>query len=260
VFHPAKLYSSGQYKDNNRPGEKLQILPKLIAEIGLSNDSRLFPEKHLCRVSLKRKNFPLGRVVVCWVFTIKAPTFADKLEEGLMKAKLLVFPVLLSLASAWGQANQTQVTPQAEERLQKEVRHQLLLLPRLSVFDNLAYKVEGYKVTLLGQVTDPVEKSDAENAVKHVEGVEQVDNQIEVLPLSPMDNDLRRKLYVAIYGYPGFEKYAMPVVKPIRIIVKNGHVTLEGVVDSEADKNLAGLRANGVPGVFSVTNNLQVVK
>ena|ERR1700675_4410144 len=178
-----------------------------------------------------------------------------------MKAKLLAFPSVLLLASAaWGQANQTQVPPQAEERLQKEVRHQLLLLPRLSVFDNLAYKVEGYKVTLLGQVTDPVEKSDAENAVKHVEGVEQVDNQIEVLPLSPMDNDLRRKLYVAIYGYPGFEKYAMPVVKPIRIIVKNGHVTLEGVVDSEADKNLAGLRANGVSGVFSVTNNLQVVK
>ena len=178
-----------------------------------------------------------------------------------MKAKLLAFPAVLLLASAaWGQANQTQVPPQAEERLQKEVRHQLLLLPRLSVFDNLAYKVEGYKVTLLGQVTDPVEKSDAENAVKHVEGVEQVDNQIEVLPLSPMDNDLRRKLYVAIYGYPGFEKYAMPVVKPIRIIVKNGHVTLEGVVDSEADKNLAGLRAIGVPGVFSVTNNLQVVK
>ena len=178
-----------------------------------------------------------------------------------MKAKLLAFPSVLLLASAaWGQANQTQVPPQAEERLQKEVRHQLLLLPRLSVFDNLAYKVEGYKVTLLGQVTAPVEKSDAENAVKHVEGVEQVDNQIEVLPLSPMDNDLRRKLYVAIYGYPGFEKYAMPVVKPIRIIVKNGHVTLEGVVDSEADKNLAGLRANGVPGVFSVTNNLQVVK
>jgi hyperosmotically inducible periplasmic protein len=178
-----------------------------------------------------------------------------------MKAKLLAFPAVLLLASAaWGQANQAQVSPQAEERLQKEVRHQLLLLPRLSVFDNLAYKVEGYKVTLVGQVTDPVEKSDAENAVKHVEGVEQVDNQIEVLPLSPMDNDLRRKLYVAIYGYPGFEKYAMPVVKPIRIIVKNGHVTLEGVVDSEADKNLAGLRANGVSGVFSVTNNLQVAK
>jgi hyperosmotically inducible protein len=96
--------------------------------------------------------------------------------------------------------------------------------------------------------------------VKHIEGVEKVDNQIEVLPTSPMDDGLRRRLYVAIYGYPSLEKYAMPVVKPIRIIVKNGHVTLEGVVDSEADKNTAGIRANGVPGIFSVTNNLQVEK
>jgi hyperosmotically inducible periplasmic protein len=177
-----------------------------------------------------------------------------------MKAKLLVFPAVLLLASAWGQSNQAQVPPQAEERIQKEVRHQLLLLPYLTVFDNLAYKVEGYKVTLLGQVTQPVLKSDAENAVKHIEGVERVDNQIEVLPTSPMDDGLRRRLYVAIYGEPALEKYAMPVVKPIRIIVKNGHVTLEGVVDSETDKNLAGMRANTVPGIFSVTNNLQVAK
>jgi hyperosmotically inducible protein len=178
-----------------------------------------------------------------------------------MKAKLLVFPALLLLVSAvWGQGNQVPVSPQAEERIAKEVRHQLLLLPYLSVFDNLAYKVEGYKVTLMGQVTRPVLKSDAENVVKHIEGVEKVDNQIEVLPTSPMDDALRRRLYVAIYGYPGFEKYAMPVVKPIRIIVKNGHVTLEGVVDSEADKNTAGIRANSVPGIFSVTNNLQVAK
>jgi hyperosmotically inducible periplasmic protein len=176
-----------------------------------------------------------------------------------MKAKLLVFPAVLVLAySAWGQSNQA--PKKAEERIQKEVRHQLLLLPRLSVFDNLAYKVEGYKVTLLGQVREPVLKSDAGNVVKQIEGVEQVDNQIEVLPTSPMDDGLRRRLYVAIYGDPALEKYAMPVVKPIRIIVKNGHVTLEGVVDSEADKNIAGLRANGVPGIFSVTNNLQVVK
>lgn len=178
-----------------------------------------------------------------------------------MKAKLLVFPTVLLLASAaWAQGKPAQVPPQAEERIQKEVRHQLLLLPYLTVFDNLAYKVEGYKVTLLGQVTQPVLKSDAENAVKHVEGVEQVDNQIEVLPTSPMDDGLRRRLYVAIYGEPALEKYAMPVVKPIRIIVKNGHVTLEGVVDSETDKSLAGLRANSVPGIFSVTNNLQVAK
>jgi hyperosmotically inducible protein len=178
-----------------------------------------------------------------------------------MKAKLLVFPAVLLMASAvWGQGNQMQAPPQAEERIQREVRHQLLLLPYLSVFDNLAYRVEGYTVTLMGQVTRPVLKSDAENAVKHIEGVEKVDNQIEVLPTSPMDDALRRRLFVAIYGYPGFEKYAMPVVKPIRIIVKNGHVTLEGVVDSEADKNTAGIRANSVPGIFSVTNNLQVAK
>ena len=175
-----------------------------------------------------------------------------------MKAKLLLIPAVLMVASAWGQNNQP--SPQAEERIQKEVRHQLLLLPRLSVFDNLAYRVDGYTVTLMGQVTDPVVKSDAENAVKHVEGVEKVNNQIEVLPLSPMDNELRRKLYFAIYGYPSLQKYDMPVVKPIRIIVKNGHVTLEGVVDNEADKDTAEIRAKSVPGVYSVTNNLQVVK
>ncbi len=175
-----------------------------------------------------------------------------------MKAKLLLIPAVLMVASAWGQNNQP--GPQAEERIQKEVRHQLLLLPRLSVFDNLAYNVNGYTVTLMGQVTQPVEKSDAENAVKHVEGVEKVDNQIEVLPLSPMDNGLRRKLYFAIYGFPSLQKYDMPVVKPIRIIVKNGHVTLEGVVDNQADKNAAEIRAKSVPGIFSVTDNLQVVK
>ena len=131
---------------------------------------------------------------------------------------------------------------------------------RLTVFDNLEYKVEGYKVTLVGQVTNPTLKSDAENVVKHIEGVEQVDNRIEVLPTSPMDDNLRLKMYAAIYGYSALQKYAMPVVKPIRIIVKSGHATLEGVVDSEADKNLAGLRANSVPGVFSVTNNLRVAK
>jgi hyperosmotically inducible periplasmic protein len=178
-----------------------------------------------------------------------------------MKAKLLVFPaVLLIVSTVWGQGNQNQVPPQAEERIQREVRHQLLLLPYLSVFDNLSYKVQGYTVTLRGEVTRPVLKSDAENVVKRIEGVEKVDNQIEVLPTSPMDDGLRRRLFVAIYGYPGFEKYAMPVVKPIRIIVKNGHVTLEGVVDSEADKNTAGIRANSVPGIFSVNNNLQVAK
>jgi len=180
-----------------------------------------------------------------------------------MKAKSLVLLAVLGLTAAWGQGNkpQTNQAPAAAEaRIQKEVRHQLLLLPFLNVFDNLAYRVEGYKVTLVGHVTNPTLKSDAGNAVKGIEGVEQVDNQIEVLPLSPIDDGLRRRLFLAIYGYPALQKYDMPVVKPIRIIVKNGHVTLEGVVDSEADKNLAGIRANTVPGIFSVTNNLEVGK
>jgi hyperosmotically inducible periplasmic protein len=152
-----------------------------------------------------------------------------------------------------------QVPARSTERVSREVRHELLMLPYLGVFDNLAYKVDGYNVTLMGQVTRPTLKSDAENVVKKIEGVEHVDNQIEVLPPSPNDDRLRLQLYRAIYGFPALQKYALGVQQPIRIIVNNGKVTLEGVVDSEADKNLAGLRANGVPGIFSVINNLQVV-
>ena len=142
----------------------------------------------------------------------------------------------------------------------KEVRHELVMLPYLDVFDNLSYRVDGGIVTLTGEVTLPTLKSDAERAVKSIEGVERVDNQIEVLPLSNQDDRLRLSLYLAIYGYPSMNRYALPVIKPIRIIVKNGNVTLEGVVDNQADKSIAYIRANGVHGVFSVTNNLRVVE
>ena len=180
-----------------------------------------------------------------------------------MRHRLLsVFVTLLALLTlaAAQDAQRDQPSARSQERITKEVRHELLMLPYFGVFDNIAYKVEGYNVTLLGQVVKPTLKSDAENAVKHIEGVEKVDNQIEVLPLSPMDDRLRLRLFRAIYSYPALQKYELGVQKPIRIIVKSGRVTLEGVVDSEADKNLAGLRANGVSGAFSVTNNLQVVK
>jgi osmotically-inducible protein OsmY len=153
-----------------------------------------------------------------------------------------------------------QVPARSTERISREVRHELLMLPYLGVFDILAYKVDGYNVTLMGQVTRPTLKSDAENVVKKIEGVEHVDNQIEVLPPSQNDDRLRLQLYRAIYGFPALQKYALGVQQPIRIIVKNGKVTLEGVVDSEADKNIVNIQANSVPGVFSVTNNLQVVK
>jgi len=146
----------------------------------------------------------------------------------------------------------------AAARINKEVRHELVMLPYLDVFDNLAYRVDGNCVTLVGQVTRPTLKSDAEKAVKSIAGVDKVENQIEVLPLSPHDDQLRRSLYRAIYGYTSLNRYALPVIKPIRIIVKNGNVTLEGVVDNQADKNIVNIRANGVHGVFSVTNNLRV--
>ena len=176
-----------------------------------------------------------------------------------MRRKLWLL-LILALPSLLAAQNTRQIPPQATERIAREVRHQLVMLPYYNVFDNLAFSVTGYDVTLKGQVTDPTLKKDAERAVKTVEGVEHVDNQIQVLPTSLMDNQLRQRLYRAIYGFPSLQKYSTPVIQPIRIIVANGHVTLEGVVDNETDKNLAGVRANGVHGVFSVTNNLQVSK
>src|SRR5712664_783875 len=148
----------------------------------------------------------------------------------------------------------------SNQNLVREVRHQLLLLPYYSVFDNLVFKVDGDHVTLEGQVTRPTLKSDAEAAVKSIEGVSGVTNNIEVMPPSPMDDQLRHALYRAIYGDASLNKYSWSSVASIHIIVKSGNVTLEGVVDNETDKNLAGIRANSVPNVFSVKNNLVVKK
>jgi hyperosmotically inducible periplasmic protein len=177
-----------------------------------------------------------------------------------MKRKFLVAIVAVFSLAALGVAqDRDQPSARSQERITREVRHELLMLPYFGVFDSIAFKVDGGTVTLLGQVVRPSLKSDAENVVKRIEGVEKVDNQIEILPPSPMDDGLRLRLYRAIYGYPALEKYALGVQKPIRIIVKNGRVALEGVIDNDADKNLAGVRANTVPGIFAVTNNLQVV-
>ncbi len=143
-------------------------------------------------------------------------------------------------------------------RIQREVMHELLMDPYYSVFDNLAFKVEGNTVTLLGQVVNPVVKDDAASSVKKIEGVDKVVNNIEVLPTSPNDDRIRRQLYRSIYGFDALSRYALGAFPSIHIIVKNGHATLVGVVDSEMDKNVAGVRANSVPGIFSVNNDLQV--
>ena len=165
-----------------------------------------------------------------------------------MKTLLLLAFTAFSIA----QPNQDKIT--------REVRHELIMLPYYGVFDNLAYRVDGTKVTLFGQVTKPTLKSDAENAVKRIEGVQNVANEIEVLPLSPNDDQIRRATYRKIYSNPALQRYQMGAVPPIHIIVKNGNITLMGVVDNDADKNLAGIAANGVPGAFKVTNELVVQK
>jgi len=145
------------------------------------------------------------------------------------------------------------------DRIIKEVHHELVMLPFYGVFDNLAYKVSpDGTVTLIGQVSQPTLKSDAENVVKRIEGVERVDNQIKVLPASPNDDRIRRAVYNAIYRNDVLSQYALRAVPPLHIIVDNGNVTLEGVVARQMDKQIAEMQAKSVPGVFSVTNNLRV--
>src|ERR1700674_3212586 len=181
--------------------------------------------------------------------------------RALFTAVLFVTPLIAApLAGAAKKPNAMiqHDEPKMQQNLIKEVRHQLVLLPYYSVFDNLAYRGEGDKDILEGQVVRPTLKSDAEAAVKSIEGVSTVVNNIEVLPLSPMDDQIRRAVYRAIYGDGALFRYGESAVPSIHIIVKNGNVTLVGVVDNESDKNLANLRASGVPNVFSVKNELTV--
>jgi len=166
-------------------------------------------------------------------------------------------PALLALAAVLP-ATAEHEKAKGYDRFVKEIRHELVMLPYYGVFDNLAYSVNGYNVTLMGQVTRPTLKSDAERVVKDIEGVQNVTNNIEVLPLSPNDDRVRMAVFRSIYGHTALNRYALNAVPPIHIIVKNGNVTLVGVVANEGDKNIANIQANSVPGVFSVTNNLVV--
>jgi hyperosmotically inducible periplasmic protein len=142
--------------------------------------------------------------------------------------------------------------------MEKDVRHELVMLPWYSVFDNLEFQVNGSEVVLTGQVTRPTLKSDAERTVSRIEGVTKVVNNIEVLPLSPFDDRIRIAAYRSIYGFCPLSRYNWGPVPSIHIVVKNGDVTLAGVVANETDKNMANIRANGVSGVFSVENNLRI--
>ena len=167
----------------------------------------------------------------------------------------------LAFAGSTDQAAQqsmSSVNQRLDQRLSGEVRHELNMIPEFTVFDNLAYRVDGGTVTLFGQVRDAIVKDSAEARVKRLEGVERVDNQIEILPASFNDDRIRRQVALAVFNDPRLFNYGIQSVPPIHIIVKNGHVNLEGMVRTQTDKNDAFIRANGVPGVFSVENNLQV--
>jgi hyperosmotically inducible protein len=175
-------------------------------------------------------------------------------------ASLIALGAALSAPNVTLGRRQAQRVAHAEDTVSREVRHELVMLPRYSVFDNLQYTVNGGHVTLNGAVTDPTVKSDAESAVKRIEGVESIDNQIEVLPLSPNDDQIRRAVYRAIYSQPSLQRYSEGALQSIHIIVKGGNVTLVGTVGSEGDKDVANIQAKSVPNVFSVTNNLTVDK
>jgi len=175
-----------------------------------------------------------------------------------MKAAALAV-ILTALLAAEVRAQDRPLRQEGTDRLVKEVRHELLLLPYYGVFDNLTFKVtpDG-TVILAGEVARPTVKSDAENVVKRIEGVEKVGNQIKVLPVAGNDDQIRRATYAAIYGNSNLAPYGMRAVPPIHIIVENGHVTLEGAVARQMDSQVAETQAKSVPGVFSVTNNLKV--
>ncbi len=187
-----------------------------------------------------------GVTVVAVVLALSAMAFGQAASSG-------------STASTNSTAQSRMMSEPALQRITQEVRHQLVMLPYYSVFDNLQYEVspEG-TVTLMGQVLDPTLKPDSERVVKKVEGVERVLNNIEVLPTSPNDDRIRRAVYRAIYGNDVLAPYSLRAVPPIHIIVKNGNVTLTGVVARQMDKQIAEMQAKSVPGVFNVQDNLQV--
>ena len=174
-----------------------------------------------------------------------------------MLRNLLRTAALFMLASSLlpiAAAQQRNPSNRFEERIRKE----LVKLPYYGVYDNLGFEVKGNDVILYGQVVRPSTRSEAERRVKRIEGVDNVINKIEVLPPSSFDDGIRRRVYRAIFNSGGLYRYAMGANPSIHIIVNRGHVTLDGVVSTKMDSQLAYMAANQVPGVFSVTNNLRV--
>ena len=185
------------------------------------------------------------------------PESTPKIMMLRLAAALLLCVLLATVATAQHRPSR-EAMARTTERITRQVRHELLMLPWYSVFDNLEFRVQGSTVMLTGQVIHGSLKSGAERAARRVEGVERVENRIEILPPFSSDDRIRAAVYRAIYSQTGFTKYAIQPVPPIHIIVRAGRVMLAGVVDNETDRNLAYIAASGVPGTFEVTNHLRV--
>src|SRR3954469_14239179 len=177
------------------------------------------------------------------------------------KGKVLAVVAALVLSASAAVASPATEQAAEQTQLAKKVRKELVTLPWYGVFDNLAYEIDGSTVKLYGQVVQPSTRKDAERRVAKLSGVGRVVNNIEVLPLSPFDDDIRARTYRALFGWnsPLF-RYGRGVNPSIHIVVSGGHIALEGVVSNEGDRRLAYILANGVSGVFSVTNKLRAEK
>jgi hyperosmotically inducible periplasmic protein len=175
-----------------------------------------------------------------------------------LKHKLVALFAIFSLVILSGIAVSAQTSGFTQVALEKQVRKELVTLPYVGVFDNLEYKVEGSTVTLYGQVVRPTSKSDAGRRVAKLNGVTKVVNNIEVLPLSNFDDQIRFQTLRALANRGGLYRYLQGTNPSLRIIVNNGHIALEGIVANRGDFNLANITANGVSGVFSVKNNLRI--
>jgi len=170
--------------------------------------------------------------------------------------KLLIAAVL-GLGIAGAATNDTASAPDAD--IAQKLTHEIRMYSRYSIFDNISFLVDEGRVELVGAVSEPYKKSDLGRIAQHVPGVTSLSNDLKVLPLSPMDNRLRLQVARAIYRDPVLSRYSMEALPPIHIIVDNGHVTLEGVVGTDMEKNVAGLRASGVGLSFGpIVNNLHV--
>jgi hyperosmotically inducible protein len=182
-----------------------------------------------------------------------------KKEKNMKKTALLAFLMFLA-ASAFTSVGAPGQAAVSISELEKSVLTALWKLPHYGVFDSLAFKIEGSTVTLIGQVLMPITKEDAARRVKQIQGIQNVVNNIEVLPLSENDDSIRIRAYRAIFGTADLYRYAMGADPTIHIIVKNGRIMLEGVVSSKQDVDLALLAARGIPGIFGASSNLKIQK